>query len=246
MSEILEIPDIDDKYKRIKIDIGLSNEAVYSSVWINSEPDLFVLGFEPLPTAIPNILHESSAPYGDGINPPNSARHLKKWMHKQLHIYQVALSDVKEEETKTFHVSKFNTGCSSFWSPKKGNMIDKGTWPISVKVWNLKMVFDKFFEKYNKRFEYIEYIKIDAQGSDLNIVKSAGHWLSDKVVYMTVECDGSYYENCSWRKPDLDIYMESIGFDEIDHYNTHDPTYINSKFKHLKDSIYISQNSGVK
>ena len=30
----VEIPEIPDYIKKIKIDIGLSNEAVYSSVWL--------------------------------------------------------------------------------------------------------------------------------------------------------------------------------------------------------------------
>jgi len=242
---IIEIPEIPDYIKKIKIDIGLSNEAVYSSVWLNKEPDLFVLGFEPLETAIANCYKQPNAPYGDPSKTPGTSRHLQRKDHNRVHFYQVALSDVKKEETREFYISKFNTGCSSFWQPEKGNMIDFGTIPLDVKVWNLAMVLEQFFAKYKNRFEYIDFIKVDAQGSDLAIVKGAGKWLSEKVVYITVECDGSYYEDCSWRKPDLDIYMESIGFIELNHYNTHDPTYINSKFKHLQHDIYISQNSGI-
>jgi len=35
--------------------------------------------------------------------------------------------------------------------------------------------------------------------------------------------------------------MHSINFEKIEHTNTIDPTFINKKFKHLENEIYICQ-----
>jgi hypothetical protein len=39
----------------------------------------------------------------------------------------------------------------------------------------------------------------------------------------------------------MNRYMESQGFERVHHGNTHDPTYINRKFMHLKDEVFIYQ-----
>lgn len=35
-------------------------------------------------------------------------------------------------------------------------------------------------------------------------------------------------------------YMESIGFNYINHANTHDPTFVNKKFQDIASTIYKS------
>ena len=92
------------------------------------------------------------------------------------------------------------------------------------------------------RFQYIDYVKIDAQGSDLNILKSAGSYLSDRVVYVTAEGDGQQYigaDECS--EANITSYMESQGFIHIKHPNTIDPTFVNKKYIELSKRIYIKQ-----
>ena len=110
---------------------------------------------------------------------------------------------------------------------------------IKVPVYSLKNVFDVFpWDKY----EYIEYIKIDAQGADLDILKSGGDYLKERVVYVTAEPENTTYDNISHNNIDNIIsYMESQNFINIKHPNTSDPTFINKKYLHLKDTIYISQ-----
>jgi hypothetical protein len=93
-----------------------------------------------------------------------------------------------------------------------------------------------------EKFEYIEYIKIDAQGADLDIIKSAGEYLRDRVVYITAEPESSDYENCSHNTSEnMEEYLLTQNFIKINHSNTKDPTFINRKFIELKDNIYIYQ-----
>ena len=74
----------------------------------------------------------------------------------------------------------------------------------------------------------IEYIKIDAQGSDLNILKGAEHYLKERVVYVTAEPDGFQYSGAEESVSGSIVkYMKSIGFHYVRHKNTLDPTFLN-------------------
>jgi hypothetical protein len=137
-----------------------------------------------------------------------------------------------------FYVSNNDCGTSSLY-PNDETYLGKIKEVIDVPVYSLKMFFDGF--PWN-RFQYIDYIKIDAQGSDLNILKSAGSYLSERVVYVTAEADGNRYigaDECS--EQNIISYMESQGFMLIRHSNTTDPTFVNKKYIEESKKIYIKQ-----
>ena len=101
------------------------------------------------------------------------------------------------------------------------------------------MFFDQF--PWN-RIDYIDYIKIDAQGSDLNILKGAGDYLKNRVVFVTAEPDGNQYIGAYKCNIDnITNYMISQNFVKINHPNTVDPTYVNKKFLNISNNIYINQ-----
>ena len=133
---------------------------------------------------------------------------------------------------------KNDCGTSSLFEPQEHCLgpIEK---KIKVPVFSLKHFFDLF--PWDK-FEYIDYIKVDAQGSDLDIIKSAQNYLSDKVVYVSLEAEENQYKNCQHNNYyNMCKYMETQNFIPINHPNTVDPTFINKKFLDLKDNIYINQ-----
>jgi hypothetical protein len=137
-----------------------------------------------------------------------------------------------------FYISNNDCGTSSLFSNNETSL-GKIKHIINVPVFSLKMFFDGFPWD---RFDYIDYIKIDAQGSDLNILKGAEHYLQERVAFVTAEGDGHHYigsEECS--NYNIIKYMESQNFIHINHHNTKDPTFINRKFEHLS-KIYISQS----
>jgi FkbM family methyltransferase len=222
----------------IKIDIGLSYGANQSSNWLDKEDDVMVFGFEPNPESYNCLLngniqlrHPSHACAGV----PLDKRHIDAG---RMHIFNVALSNNENIEEMDFYVNSKDCGTSSLYSHDQQYLgpIEK---VIKVPVYSLKMFFANFpWEK----FEYIDYIKIDAQGSDLNILKGAGNYLNEKVVYITAEPDGNAYigaNDCNVEN--ITSYMNSQDFIKIKHPNTADPTFINKKFLHLQNKIYISQ-----
>jgi len=229
---------IPENCTHIKIDVGLSYGANQSSNWLDKENDVMVFGFEPNPEAYQCITngniqlrHPSHAVAGNPLN----KQHIDSGRMK---IFNIALSNVEMIEYMDFYVNSKDCGTSSLYSHDQQYLgpIEK---VIKVPVYSLKMFFDNFPWD---RFSYIDYIKIDAQGSDLNILKGAENYLTNHVVYITAEPDGNQYigaNNCNTEN--ITEYMHSINFTRVRHQNTVDPTFINNNFLHLANNIYISQ-----
>jgi FkbM family methyltransferase len=230
--------NIPEDCKHIKLDIGLSYGANQSSTWLDKENTLFVIGFEPNPDSVKNIKagniqlrHPGHAAGGK----PLDKKHLDSG---RMIIIETALSNVEEQKVMDFYVNSKDCGTSSLFSHDEKYLgpIEK---IIKIPVISLKMFFDKFPWD---RFEYIDYIKIDAQGSDLNILKGAGDYLKNKVVFVTAEPDGNqYYGANECNSNNITNYMLSQNFSKINHPNTKDPTFINNNYIHLINSIYIEQ-----
>ena len=223
MNKYINFSKISLNKKRIKIDIGLSHNVPHTLIWLgndNKNDDLYIFGFEPNPYNIKSILN-------------------KYISDNNFCLIGVALSNVKEMKEADFYCTKFDSGTSSLYSPNS-NLKDEINEIVKVPVYSLKHFFDIFDWE---RFPYIEYIKIDAQGSDLDILIGAGDYLKNRVVYITAEPECTDYNNISHNNfENIKTYLESQDFILIKHSNTHDPTFINKKFLHLRDNIYIYQN----
>ena len=110
-----------------------------------------------------------------------------------------------------------------------------------VDVLSLSMLMDKI--DWN-RFEYIELVKIDTQGKDLDIIKSAKNYL-DKIVFLNCEINTFNHYEDSVAPNEYAIYLESMGFEKVLDNSivdgeVVDVTYINKKYIHLKDKINYS------
>jgi hypothetical protein len=219
----------------VKLDIGLSYNAPQAQTGLSHEDSgLMVFGVEPNPESVARIMSK------DNKKQPGHADCLE---HKYLDegrfvILACALSSVSEPTTMKFYVSSNDCGTSSLF-PNDETQLGKIKEVVDVPVYSLKMFFDGFPWD---RFEYIDYVKIDAQGSDLNILKSAGSYLRDRVVYVTAEGDGNQYigaHECSTQN--IIEYMTSQDFIQIRHPKTSDPTFVNKKYIKISKSIYIEQ-----
>lgn len=220
----------------VKLDIGLSYNAPQSQVWLEKEDNVLVFGFEPNPESVDTISAGNIQKRDEYHGKPLDKQFIDE---ARFVLLPIALSDVESEEFLDFFINKDDCGTSSLYQPRTPALgeIKK---VVKVPVFSLKHFFDAF--PWDK-FAYIDYIKIDAQGSDLKILKSAGQYLAEKVVYVTAEADGYQYQNasdCSLKN--IKEYMFNQGFDLVDHPNTSDPTFLNRRYSHLKDAIFIWQS----
>jgi FkbM family methyltransferase len=222
MDKYINFQKIPLNKKRVKIDIGLSNNVPHTRIWFendNDNDDLYIFGFEPNPYNVKSILN-------------------KNMDTNNFCLIDVALSNVKEIKEVEFYCTNNDPGCSSLYCPNS-NLPYEIKEIVKVNVYSLKHFFDVF--DWN-RFPYIEYIKIDAQGSDLDILIGAGEYLKNRVVYITAEPEYLQYNNSEHNNLDnINKYLESQDFLLINHPNTKDPTFINKNFLYLKDKIYIAQ-----
>lgn len=234
MDTYIQKKQIPDNIKHIRLDVGLSYGAPFSKMWLDRDKDLFIFGFEPNPFCL-EILHAGNI-QSQHPNHPDSMT--DEYLKNSINIIPVALANVIDPTTMKFFSMANDCGTSSLYEP-----VDPSIGPVKkvvdVPVYSLKHFFDAF--DWN-RFEYIEYIKIDAQGSDFDIILSAGDYLKERVVYITAEPEMWQYRNCSHNSTEnMRNYLESQNFIQIQHPNCQDPTFINKKFMHLKDEIYVIQ-----
>lgn len=211
---------ISSDIKHIKLDVGLSCNAPMSQYWLTHEDNLLVFGFEPNPASIKMILQGGFEGHLE-----------KRFIGEKFFLIPCALgltSDVIK-----FFVTANDGGCSSIYFPNY-LPIER---VIDVPMFSLSDFFDMFpFDTH----PVIDYIKIDAQGSDLNIAKSAGHYLKERVIYITLEAEDLHYQNTTNSEQDIENYMHSIGFIRHTSSATSDPTYFNPKY-----SDYI-KNTNIK
>lgn len=222
----LEIPS---HIKNIRFDIGLSNNAPNSAVWLNNYPDTFVIGIEANKYACNHIM------LNGGI--AHQTQDKFKFPHSNFMLLNFALDNVSSMTTKPFYHMKGDAGVSSLLKPT--NFLNDSIRELSdILVISLSEIFEKI--DWN-RFEYIEMVKIDTQGKDLDIIKSLGNYL-DKIVYLNCEINTfNFYENNP--KPiEFNDYLFENGFEAVidnSFVNNEvvDRTYINKKYLHLKDKI---------
>ena len=156
---------------KIKIDVGLDSTAIHAIKWLKDDPDLFVVGFEPLIENTAKIQEILNLKYNSSIK-------------NRLLIVQCALGDSIGRNEIYVTVDR---GLASFLEP------------ISFPVESKRMVqietLDNFvkhirFEKYHK----IDYIKIDCQGYDLNVLMGAQETIL-KTAIITCEADSNKYKS---------------------------------------------------
>ena len=228
MNNYINFSDIPKNIKHYKIDIGLGMNNIHSQDWLKYEKDLFVFMFEP------NIDSKNSS-----LENTNKIKDIIQTNSNAFTIIPVALSNVENQTTMEFYSMLNDGGTSSLYKPININRLGPVKNKNLVSVFSLKHFFDLL--PWDK-IEYIEYIKIDAQGSDFDIIQSAGNYLSERVVFITAEPENNDYQYCNHNTcENMTNYLLSQNFEKINHPNTDDPTFINKKFKHLYDKIYIYQ-----
>ncbi len=144
--------------KKIVFDVGANNGSEFIELAKNNN-DTFVYAFEPTPEMC-EIIKTKAA----GLN--------------NYRLIEKAVSNY--EGKATFHVAGQNDwGCSSLLQFSDKSKTD---WPgrtdfVVTKTIEVDVIrLDKFIDDNNIRT--IEYLHIDTQGSDLNVLIGLGHYLS--------------------------------------------------------------------
>jgi hypothetical protein len=227
--------------KRIKIDIGLSCGAPQSRIWLDNQSDLVVFCFEPAFINYSRIIRGGSK---------WSVSLKTKDIGKRAYVINCGFGNVNHMVKRNFYITSGDQGCSSLLKPKKFKIQKKEI----VNIFPLDE-FTKLlpFDDY----EYIDHIKSDCQGSDLDILKRANFTLKKVAVY-TLEAEQKQYFNENNTLYEIKKIFYNKGFTKYSflskffNHNTKnftvtDPTFYNNKIlKKIEDKnffIYQSQKN---
>lgn len=218
--------------RRIRIDIGLSYSAPVSQLWLSEgergdegrKADLLVFAFEPNPESVSSIRNgaKKRAPeHGEPV-------HLSFLRERRFCLLPCALGDVPNGsvQQRTFFVTEADAGCSSLFQPTSLAVKHQ----VTVPTLSLRDFLDLLpFEQLERG--QIEYMKIDAQGADLDILKTVGkEFLSRRVKKVTAEAEEGPYIGTANGAKEMCEFMTSCGFQRNDDWSEtfdHDPTFIN-------------------
>jgi len=176
---------------KIKIDVGLGSTAIHAIKWLKDDDHLFVVGFEPLV--------ENTVKIQETLNLVENS-HLKN----RLLIVQCALgSSISRKE---IYVTK-DRGLASFLEPisfpvKSKRMIEIETLDNFIK--NIRI------EKYHK----IDYIKIDCQGYDNEVLKGAQETILNTAV-VSCESESSNYKGANSLTKEIEKFFAINKFEYI-------------------------------
>ena len=196
-----------DTIKRLKIDVGLAFNAPNSELWLQKIPDLAVFGFEANLQAVAELL--------SGRNRARGTRYVyldRSHVGRRWFLFPVAVG------SRRGHVKFFATdtdpGTSSVFEPD-------GSWPQIKKhseyVVPMLLLSDLLsripwgFEGDPGVFPIVEHIKTDVQGFDVEVLKGAGKYLSERVVCVTAEKSAPGYKGGHTAQELLD-FMWNQGF----------------------------------
>lgn len=223
----------------LKFDIGVCYTATHTQNWLDNDPGAFVFGFEPNPLSL-KYMHSK---------PEDREMNFRGYMHGETGRYRqidatnigkrcffvpIALSNVDAPTTMDFYCTANMPDCSSLLKPKE-TFTDVDS-VVKVPVYNLSDFFNLLPDDV-----VVDFIKVDVQGVDLKVLKGAGKYLSERVVFVTAEPETQQYEGCIDNSAEnITKYMESMGFVRVRHSNTHDPTFLNKKFWD-RQNVFISQ-----
>lgn len=200
---------IPEGIKRVSIDVGLAFNAPNSALWIEKEENIYVLAFEPNPTNLKYLYR----PYNEIKEPANYPYKNAKlrWLNsqyidKKIKIYPYALSD--ENGVTDFYCTNNDPGTSSIYKPLRFEIEQK----IVVKKRTLNSIL--YYFPWDK-FQYIDILKIDAQGHDFEILLGSITYL-ERIVYINVEMSAEgQYENVGNKYNLIETFLRSQKFQVI-------------------------------
>ena len=175
---------------RVKIDVGLSHDAVQSFQWLQNDPSVGVVGIEPLSQNVSEVRRLINATL-----PEQSIR-------ERFLILPIALG--RETGTRVIYVTQDDAGSSSFFQPKLHGVSHQELVPVFRLEDVLQLINPLDFPR-------IDFIKTDCQGADLEILKSGSNQL-ERVAVVTAEAEDDAYVGTENSEESLDTYMMSLDF----------------------------------
>lgn len=182
---------------KIKIDVGLSLSAPHSIEWLKRDPRLIVIGVEPLPVCRLSVERLFSA-----------SPEMRSLRHRMI-LVPFALG-IETRRIRFFECE--DPGVSSAHQPREFNV----SRILEIDCLRLEDLLLLIETRMNQKITFVQHLKTDCQGSDIEVLKGAGKYL-DKIAVITCEADSSdYFDSLSNDVSSIRTFLRSRGFS---HYN---------------------------
>lgn len=223
------LKSIPSKSKQLFIDVGLAIDAPNSANWLLNHEDSYVVGIEPSPENI-SILKKGrpanvSFPYlrlEDQTIISNNK--IIDNINERFCLLETAIDNVDEPTKADFYLTdERNTGCSSLLKPTAKLGLDVKE-IYSTPVISLKHILDSLIPE---NFSHVTFLKTDAQGKDLDVVKSCKEHLKNVLIVQMEVNTGGQYEN-EQNLEEIEQFMFSNNFGSAGG-NLYDRIYLNKE-----------------
>ena len=179
--------------------------AIVNNGWLKEDEKIFVIGIEPHPDHFIAVKNE-----------------LKRLNYEdRCYLIEVAIDNVSSPTKKIFYgldgpetghsdktLSGYNTGTSSLKKPI-GKFTNSIKQIYNVNTISLKYILDHL------DYEVIDYIKVDTQGNDLNVLKSLGSHLKNVLDIQSEYDSSAEYQNANTGY-ELDTFLSENNFEKYE------------------------------
>ena len=189
---------------RLRLDVGLSHNAPNSAYWLKHEDQkLLVVGFEPNKGSFERVRRR--------IWSTNVRPRIRRFRSDRFLPINCAISDVSERTVSRLHEMAGDPGTSSLLVPT--DVLTKKFGYTLHRVAEVQTVsIDWFLTRFTELCEFeCELLKVDTQGHDLQVLKSAGGWLSKFAVLQVETVVFGQYENAP-AESEIVSWLSSKGF----------------------------------
>lgn len=217
---------IDHKLTRVVVDIGLGIYAANSFEILSRYSNAFILGVD----ANPFCLDLNQSLLG------------RSFQTTRFLLLNMAITDAPSGTEIPFFVTANDPGCSSIFQPSP-SFQQRANRPIEKIISVTTSTLDEVLsQRILDRYAVIDFVKIDAQGSDLAVLRSGRRQLQSRVAVVCVEADGPDYIGSDATSENIHTEMAALGFEATRHHDTIDLTFVNSRFRgYARDAIVFQR-----
>jgi|688.fasta_scaffold352340_2 FkbM family methyltransferase len=176
--------------KKIRFDVGTGSTAPNTALWLKNNKDTAALCFEADPRNYDILISGGSTNQYQNKLRLSKKKYLlkngkivKKIDPKTVKIFNIAISNSKKKKLNFYLTDKKNFGTSSLLVPIEEKLKQRIVKKIKIPTIKLEYFLREIdFDK----FKYIEFLKIDTQGNDINVLKSCKKYLN-KICFVQAE-----------------------------------------------------------
>ena len=226
---------IPDTKERIMLDVGLSFNAPNSVQLLKRSPDYFVIGFEPSPSTYFSIFSYhllKDNPWILGLN--QESIDVERDSRRRIsNLDNYFLDNISEFLAPNSIYSSMlympmavgtNQGCARLYTDShhgSNSLIEQNTDCSASHICQVVRL-DSIIPRIPKRFTYIDHLKVDAEGCDMDVVESCGPFL-EMIIVITLETP----DYALMHKYGFDLLIEQPG----------GTSFVNRSLRHLCSSV---------